>query len=72
MNERIGQLVEQAGIITNLDTNFFEKDPNKWIDYFAEKFAELIIKESIEIMKAKDYHGVWLGEQIKEHFGIDQ
>ena len=36
-----------------------------------EKFAELIIKESIEVMKSLDYHGEWLGEKIKEHFGIE-
>ena len=45
MNERIKELAEQAGITTNLDTDFFEKDPNKWIDYFSEKFAELIVRE---------------------------
>lgn len=45
MNERIRELAEQAGITTNLDTDFYEKDMNKWIDYFSEKFAELIIAE---------------------------
>ena len=47
MNERIKELVRQAGITTNLDTDFFEKDPNKWVDYFSEKFAELIVRECI-------------------------
>ena len=47
MNERIQQLAEQAGITTNLDTDFFEKDANKWVDYFAEKFAELIVRELV-------------------------
>ena len=47
MNERIKLLAEQAGITTNLDTDFFEKDPNKWVDYFSEKFAELIVRECI-------------------------
>jgi len=45
MNPRIKGLAEQAGITTNLDTDFFEKDPNKWVDYYSEKFAELIVKE---------------------------
>lgn len=45
MNERIKELAKQAGIITNLDTDYSEKDMNKWVDYFSEKFAELIIQE---------------------------
>ena len=45
MNERIKELAEQAGITTNLDTDFFEKDINKWIDYYSEKFADLIVRE---------------------------
>ncbi len=45
MNERIRELAEQAGITTNLDTDYFEKDINKWIDYYSEKFAELIVRE---------------------------
>ena len=47
MNPRIRELAEQAGITTNLDTDFFEKDPNKWVDYYSEKFAELIIRECL-------------------------
>lgn len=45
MNERIRELAKQAGIATNLDTDSFGKDPNTWVDYFAEKFAELIIED---------------------------
>jgi hypothetical protein len=45
VNERIKELAEQAGITTNLDTDYFEKDINKWVDYYSEKFAELIINE---------------------------
>ena len=82
MNPRIKGLAEQAGITTNLDTDFFEKDPNKWVDYYSEKFAELIIKECIGICEemaakcaglpgegalAKDC-AYW----IKQHFGIEE
>jgi hypothetical protein len=48
MNKRILELAEQAGITTNLDTDYFEKDVNKWVDYYSEKFAELIIQECID------------------------
>ena len=55
MNERIKELAEQAGITTNLDTDFFEKDMNKWVDYFSEKFAELIIRECAELFVDRRY-----------------
>ena len=50
MNERIRELAEQAGITTNLDTDYYEKDMNKWVDYFSEKFAELIIRECVQTL----------------------
>ncbi len=56
MNERIRELAEQAGITTNLDTDFFEKDPNKWVDHFAEKFAELIVRNCIDEMVEQMWH----------------
>jgi hypothetical protein len=73
MNERIRELAEQAGITTNLDTDFFEKDINKWVDYYSEKFAELIVRECTQIVadavdhreSASTYAG-----KIQEHFGI--
>ena len=80
MNERIRELVEQAGITTNLDTDYFERDINKWIDYYSEKFAELIIREcAITVIdrcemrnesdaKRAEYHAL----RIKEHFGVEE
>lgn len=47
MNERIRELAEQTGITTNIDTDYFERDMNKWVDYFSEKFAELIVGECV-------------------------
>lgn len=49
MNERIKELAGQAGITTNIDTDYFEKDMNKWVDYFADKFAQLIVEECARI-----------------------
>ena len=37
-----------------------------------EVFAELLINESIKVMMSNDYHGEWLGEKIKEHFGVKE
>ena len=35
------------------------------------EFAILVIDRSIKVMKKNDYHGEWLGEKIKEYFGIE-
>ena len=57
MNERIIGLAEKAG----LEYNF---DPMLWLKY--EKFAELIVRECIDIVP-------WLYEsKIKEHFGVKE
>ena len=79
MNERIRQLAEQAGITTNLDTDYYEKDMNKWVDYFSEKFAELIVRECIDIAQDRanfpgfppnDVNDII--DEIKEHFGVEE
>ena len=69
MNERIGELAEQAG----LEYNF---DPMTWLKY--EKLAELIIRECAEVcMKEIDIgwamapKSPWMTKQILEHFGIE-
>jgi hypothetical protein len=36
------------------------------------EFAKLLINESIEVMTANDYHGHWLGDKLKQHFGIEK
>lgn len=51
MNERIKELAEQAGITTNLDTDYFEKDPNKWVDYFSEQLAKLIVQDCANFVR---------------------
>ena len=74
MNERLKQLAEQAGITTNIDTNYFEKDMNKWVDYFSEKFAELIVGECAVIFKN---NWTMAGSEppisaVKQHFGVEK
>ena len=78
MNERIKELAEQAGITTNIDTDYFEKDMNKWVDYFSEKFAELIVGECADIakhhvMNISTYADAeFVEKQIQEHFGVEE
>ena len=78
MNERIRELAEQAGITTNLETDYFEKDMNKWVDYFSEKFAELIVRECARVsertgaLNEADVEGEMIADAIKEHFGVEE
>jgi len=80
MNDRIRALTEQAGITTNLDTDYFEKDMNKWVDYFSEKFAELLLEEFIEALEesngthseTSEYGLSILVSDIKRHFGVEE
>jgi 5S rRNA maturation endonuclease (ribonuclease M5) len=62
MNEHIKALIAQAHSEVGNDYQ---------IDQITEKFAELIVKESIKVMIENDYHGEWLGKKIKQHFGIE-
>ena len=61
MNERIKELMKQAGTDTS----------GKWMNVeHAEKFAELLIKECAEV--AEDYDGAhYVGTAIKQHFGVE-
>ena len=59
MNKRIKELMEKAGIHEN--------------QYTAEKFAELIVRECIDLLPDacqanNGCHASWV---IKEHFGVE-
>jgi hypothetical protein len=74
MNERIKELAEQAGITTNLDTDYFEKDMNRWVDYYSEKFAELIVEECGVALNTMLRDMISRGhayDLIKQHFGVE-
>ena len=65
MNERIKELAEEAG----LEYNF---DPMLWLKY--EKFAELIVKECVEVVKWTPslFPNDEYVKNIKEHFGVEE
>ena len=81
MNEKIRLLAEQAGL--NFGTNIsgvelvygtFEGSVISHIDSDElEKFAELIVAEMLQTCED---HPTWtgrmIGEQIKEHFGVEE
>ena len=67
MSETIKELAKKAY------DSMIETTPSFLVtrEIFEQKFAEMLINESIKVMKANDYHGEWLGEKLKEHFGIE-
>lgn len=73
MNERIKHMAIQAGFDLDVhgsnDGNFYGYD-GRWINQDINRLVEVVIKESIQVMVEHDYHGAWLGEKLKEHFGI--
>ena len=69
MNERIQKLAEQASEIDGDDLLYYHP-------VFAEKFAELIVRECAELFD-KDEIELTLTERtihntIKEHFGVKE
>ena len=89
MNERIKQLALDAGIgFTLWDDSGREMIDNYTPEEYLEKFAELIVRECIDIVKPTQHHEVWaqsyLGgvdglelldsrvEKIKQHFGVEE
>ena len=66
MNERIKQLAEQAGM------HDFVLEAMGIGEEF-EKFAELIVRE---MLVTCEEHPAWtgrmIGEQIKQHFGVEE
>lgn len=65
MNERIKELMQQAGTDTS----------GKWMGVDnAEKFAELVVRECIELNKRELAFNAFerMLNRYQEHFGVDQ
>jgi hypothetical protein len=68
MNERIRELAKQADAYAwqQIDEG---ADYDKQPQYFAEKFAELIVRECAEIALREEHDPY---ECIKKHFGVEE
>ena len=68
MNERIKLLADHAKAYANQCTKDIDGDVSwHWMDYYTEKFTELIVRECAEIA---DKGWAASGIQIKQHFGV--
>ncbi len=72
MNERMKDLVGQAKFMAEESINK-QISANTELYAFAEKFAELIVRECAEVAHC-NFHvdGLTLGNIMKEHFGVEE
>ena len=74
MNEKIKQLCEQAKAYATESTKDFTGDePVVWMDYYTEKFAELIVEKCAGIIESQDVDPSFklrMSWAVKKHFGV--
>ena len=61
MKERIKELAEQAKCYADENSAHYLQNPH-WIETFEEKFAELIIKETLQVARA----GIEFGDGMED------
>jgi hypothetical protein len=70
MNERIQELAKQAEDHADSQGFFVTIDfASDYQDCLMEKFAELIVRESVEVMKQHSFHQR-TQNAVLEHFGV--
>lgn len=67
MNKHILRLAKQAGY-TPLEPRTFADDLN---EIFLQKFAELIVRETMNYASRNWEHGNLLAQDLKTHFGVE-
>ena len=76
MNKQIKDIAEQAKLYAECSTKDYTGDePVGFMDYYTEKFAELIIQECSALADkhfGSAHFGMGVsGIMIKEHFGVE-
>ena len=75
MNERIKELADQAELTIHTSIGTYMSHPE-----FNKKFAELIVRECIDIASQEDFDVMMkegypcsqTAKKIKEHFGVEE
>ena len=73
MNERIRELVGRAEAYAYEHEEHWHDGPD-WQELFNKKFAELIVRKSIEVVKDSQGYNQYfphVAENIKQHFGVE-
>jgi hypothetical protein len=73
MNERIKELVRQAGLTQAKDFKSGDEVKNFVFGNGLEKFAELIVRECCSAIRLDDvFNGGKFQRTILEHFGVEE
>ena len=73
MNKRIRLLADHAKAYANQCTKDIDGDVSwNWMEYYTEKFAELIVKECARVADISDDSGIWIGGTILTHFEVEE
>ena len=74
MNERIKLLAEQAGAVFEKTNGLNDCPQDSLVDDEIQKFAELIVRECIGIVKQRwiNPNEDVIAEEIKKHFGVEE
>ena len=74
MNNELKQLCEQAKAYATESTKHFTGDePVVWMDYYTEKFAEMIVQETMQVVANQLPSNQYLdvADAVIKHFGVD-
>ena len=66
MNERIKELADQAELTIRTSTGTYMSHPE-----FNKKFAELIVKECVNVLHDNELWNRHISHVLKEHFGVE-
>ena len=66
MNERIKELAEQAGAVYSNDHAV------SLLDDEIEKFAELIVRETLQVARAGIAYGDCMEDAVYRYFGVEE
>jgi hypothetical protein len=78
MNEQIRQLAEQAHRSTADELAHLQRVHNRTYDLnesaaiYNEKFAELIVKETLQVARAGIEYGPSMEEAVYTYFGVEE
>lgn len=78
MNERIRELMEQAGPLQEVLSEIYGGTPGRYVrnkallDFQLEKFAELIVKETLQVARAGIEYGDGMEDAVYKYFGVEE
>jgi len=71
MNERIRKLAEQADKLADNEIQMPGEYHPDWSDVRDQKFAELIVRQTMDYASRNWEHGHLLAEDLKVYFGVE-